>query len=145
MDVRLLNRSMTEWTKLLSVQVNETTDLTGESRIPTVWIRPDQSNVMLKIEYGIDTNQSYTYNVTQKVNAGNWIKLKISQMNGRQEIEVDYELFYNKTNSIPKTWTSLSLVTGTTNGEVNTSTFVQYRNFEINTCKSTGKNMTHII
>ena len=143
MDVRLLNRSMTEWTKLLSVQVNETTDLKGESRIPTVWIRPDQSNFMLKIEYGIDTNQSYTYNVTQKVNAGNWIKLKISQMNGRQEIEVDYELFYNKTNSIPKTWTSLSLVTGTTNGEVNISTFVQYRNFEINTCKSTGKNMRY--
>ena len=138
-DLKLPKRSMTEWRQIFGVQVNETTDLTGGSRIPTVWIRPDQSNIMLMLAYNINTNQSNTYNITKKVNAGNWINLKISQMNGRQEIKVDYELVYNNTNSVPKTWTSLSLVTGNAGKKENSSTSVHYRNFEIDTCKTKGE------
>ena len=138
-DLKLPNRSVTEWSNAFSVQVIETTDLTGGSRIPTVWIRPDQSNIMLMLAYSINTNQSYTYNITKKVNAGNWINLKISQMNGRQEVKVDYELVYNKTNPVPKTWTSLSLVTGNAGKTESISTSVHYRNFEIDTCKTKGE------
>ena len=138
-DLKLPERSMTEWRKIFGVQVNETTDLTGGSRIPTVWIRPDQSNIMLMLAYSINTNQSYTYNITKKVNAGNWMNLKISQVSGVYEIKVDYKLVYDKNNSMPKTWRNVKLLTGTTNGKENISTIVHYRNFKINTCKAKGK------
>ena len=140
-DLNLPNRSMTEWTRVFSAEVSETTDLTGGSRIPTVWIRPDQSSFMLMIAYIINTNQSYVYNITKAVDAGNWINLKISQTNGIQEIKIDYELVYNKANTVSKTWTRMNLVTGNTNGNENLSTNVHYRNFEINTCKTKGKNI----
>ena len=143
-DLKLTNRSTSEWTKVFSVQVLETTDLTGESRIPDVWIRPDQSSFMLMIAYNINTNQSYVYNITKAVDAGNWINLKISQTNGIQEIKIDYELVYNKANTVSKTWTRMNLVTGNTNGNENLSTNLHYRNFEINTCKTKGTNIKQL-
>ena len=140
-DLKLPNRSVTEWTNVFSIQVIETTDLTGGSLIPAIWVRPDQSHLMLMITYKIGTNQSYSYNTTTKLNAGNWINFKISQVNGVQEIKVDYNLVYNKTNSVPKSWTNINLVTGNIDGKENISTTVHYRNFEINTCKLKSKNM----
>ena len=104
-----------------------------------VSVRPDQSKLMLKLAYKIDTSQSYEHSIRKKVNAGNWINLKISQMNGRHEIKVDYELVYNKTNPVPKTWTSLSLVTGNAGKTESILTSVHYRNFEIDTCKTKGE------
>ena len=92
------------------------------------------------IDYKKDTSHSYKYNITTKVNVGNWLNLGISQMSGVFEIKVDYKLVYNKTNSVSKTWTSVNLVTGNTNGKEDNSTAVRYRNFKINTCKTKGKN-----
>ena len=132
--MKLPNRSQTKWTNVFNVQVNETTDLKGDSIIPAVWVRPDQSNFMLMIAY-----KNYTYNITTKVHEGNWINLKISQANGVQTIKLDYELVHNKTNSVPKTWSNVNLVTGNTNGMEKLSTVVHYRNFEIKTCKTKGK------
>ena len=139
-DVKVPNRSTTKWRKICSLYVDKNTGQLNQ-RILAVSIRPYQSSIILMIAYDMRTNQRHTYNVTKKVSADNWINLKISQMNGRQEIKVDYELVYSKTNSVPKTWTSLNLVTGTTNGGENISASVQYRNFEINTCKTKGKSI----
>ena len=139
-DLKLPNRSTTEWENIFSVQVLETNDLTGGSRIPTVWVRPDKSNFMIMIAYNINTSQSNVYNITKKVNMGSWISLKISQTSDTQEIKIDYKTVYNKTSSVSKTWTLMNLVTGNTDGKENLSANVQYRNFEINTCEPKGKN-----
>ena len=106
--------------------------------MPSVWIRPDQSSFMLMITYGFETNKSYTHNVTNKVSVGNWVNLKISQMNGIQEIKVDYKLVHRKANYLPKSWTNVNVIMGNT-GIGNLSTVVHYRNFEISTCKTKGK------
>ena len=89
------------------------------------------------IAYNIGSSQNYTYNLSKKVIADNWINLKISQMNGSYEIKVDYELVYNKPNF--GKWKDVSLVTGNTYGKENILAIVHYRNFEINTCKPNGK------
>ena len=138
-DLKVPSRSMAKWRKIFSVQVNETTHLKGDSSIPSVWIRPDQSNIMLMIAYNIKTSQSFKYNITKKVNAGNWVNLQINQMSGVYEIKVDYELVYSKTMFVPKTWKNVNLVTGDINGKANISTVVHYRNFKIDTCKRRGK------
>ena len=129
---------MTEWIKFFSLKVIETNDLTGRSRIPSLSIRADQSFLKLMIAQNLSKNQSYTYNLTKEVNAGNWINLKISQISGVQEVKLDYKLVYNKTNSVPKTWTNVNLVTGNTTVKEKISTFVQYRNFKIASCKTKG-------
>ena len=138
-DIKLPNRSIPKWKKVFSIQVNETVDFNGNSSIPTVWIRPDQSNIMLMIAYNTNNSQSYEYNITKKVNAGNWINLKLSQKSGLYEIMVDYKLVYNKTKFVPETWTTVNLVTGDINIKDNNSTIVHYRNFNFNTCKRRGK------
>ena len=120
------------------MKVIETNDLTGRSRIPSLSIRADQSFLKLMIVQKFSKNQSYTYNLTKEVNAGNWINLKISQISGVQEVKLDYKLVYNKTNSVPKTWTNVNLVTGNTTVKEKISTFVQYRNFKIASCKTKG-------
>ena len=128
---------MREWRNIFNVQVIETT--TGGPRVPTVWIRPDQSSLMVMIDYN-NTNQ--IYNVTMKANPNNWINLKVSQLNGVQEIKVDYKLVFNTTNSVSKTWARVNLVTGNTSGKENIFANVHYRNFEINTYKTKGKNIS---
>ena len=105
-----------------------------------VSLRPSQSNVELLISYDFNTTQSYKYNITQKVNAGNWINLKISQVNRLYEIKIDYTLVYVKTNFGPNVWTNVNLVTGNTYGKGFFSMNVHYRNFKINTCRTRGKN-----
>ena len=96
------------------------------------------------IAYNADSSQTYKHNITKKVNAANWINLKISRLSGVYEIKVDYKLVYNKTNSLPTTWTNVNLVTGHTKGKENISTIVHYRDFKVNTvdniCKTKGKN-----
>ena len=138
-DLNLPNRSTTEWKNIFSLYVDKNTGH-PDQHILAVSVRPDQSNIMLMIAYEMSINQKLTYSITKKVNAGNWINLKISQMSGMYEIKVDYKLVYNKTNSVSKTWTSVNLVTGNTNGKEDNSTAVRYRNFKINTCKTKGKN-----
>ena len=109
-DLNLPNRSTTEWGNMLSLYVDKNTGQ-QDQHILAVSIRPGQSNVMLMINYDMSTNQKLTYSITKKVNAGNWINLKISQMSGVYEIKVDYKLVYNKTNFAPTTWTNVKLVT----------------------------------
>lgn len=138
-DLKLPNRSMTNLTNIFNAQVNETTDLTGGSYIPTVSIRSDQSNVTFMITNNDDTEQNYTHIITKKLDVDNWINLKINQLNGVQEIKIDYELVYNKTNHVPKTWKNVNLVTENNMENKNNSTFVLYRNFDIYTRKTKGK------
>ena len=135
-DLKLPSRSTKEWSKLFSLHNNGGTNPTTASHISAAWIRPDQSSVMLMIAYNIDNNLNYTYNVTTKLNVGNWINLKISQLSGIYAIKVDYKLVYNKTNSFPKPWANVKLVTGNTNGNFLATS--HYRNFEIDTCPKKG-------
>ena len=135
-DLKFPNRSTTELRNFFSLHVNKKTEQLDQP-ILAVSVRPDQSNVMLMIAYNISSSQSYNYNLTKKVNAGNWINLKISQMSGSYEIKVDYELVYTKPNF--GKWKDVSLVTGNTYGTENILAIVHYRNFEINTCKPNGK------
>ena len=79
--------------------------------------------------------------MTTKINADNWINLKINQISRVYEIFVNYKLVYN-TRSVPKTWANLDLVMGNTNGssiKEKRLAIVQYRNFEIKTCSVQGK------
>ena len=109
--------------------------------MPSVWIRPDQSSFMLMITYGFESNKNYTYNLTKKVSVGNWVNLKISQMNAVREIKIDYKLVYSKANYLPKSWINVNVIMGNT-GIENLSTVVHYRNFEISTCKTKGEFFT---
>ena len=111
-----------------------------DQRMLAVSSRPNQSNVGLMITYDFNTTQSYMYNKTQKVNAGNWINLKVSQVNRLYEIKIDYTLVYVKTNFVPSVWTNVNLVTENTYGKEFVSMNVHYRNFKINTCRTRGKN-----
>ena len=122
------SRSETEWRKVFSVQANGITDW----YIPTVWIRPNQLSVMF-------SHNSFKNFTVKNYNEDNWVNLKISQINGEQKVKVDYKLVYKKTNSLSKTWTNVNLVTGNTYGKKNASTKTQYRNFDINTCKTKGE------
>ena len=134
-DLKLPSRSIAERRKILSVKgIN---DVNKDSIIPVVWIRPYQSNFMLMVAY--NANQTYMYNITKAVNLGNWINLKMSQIAGKQKIKVDNKLVHEKTNSVLKPWTNVSLVTGNFGEQENVSTIVHYRNFEISTCKKQGK------
>ena len=137
-DLKLPSRSITEWRNIFGLYVSTNTEQLQP--LLAVSIRPDQSNVTLKITYNVDTYQTYTYNVTKKLNAGNWINLKISQNAGIYKINVDYELVHNKTNFVPKIQKNVYLVTGNTSGKEGISIIVYYRNFKINTCKARGKN-----
>ena len=137
-DLKLPNRSTTEWRNIFSLY-NEPNTL--DKRILAVSIRPGQSNLMMKIANDMFTSQTYDYKVTKKVNAGNWISLKISQMKGVYEIEVDYKIVYSITNVAPKTWTKVYLITGNTNFNEKVLTTIHYRNFKINTCRTKSKKL----
>ena len=148
-DLKLPNQSATEWRNILSLYDDEEIGLL-DKLILAVSIRPGQSNFMLKIAYKLNekyfnsikyTFQSFEYDITKEVSAGNWINLKISQMSGVYEIKVDYKLVYNKTNFKPTTWTYVNLVTGNTNVKENVLSTTQYRNFKINSCKTKSKKL----
>ena len=137
-DLKLPNQSTTEWRQIFSLQVNGTNDPTAGSRISEVWIQSGPSSIMLMIAYDTDSNPNNTYNITTKLEVGNWINLKISQISEVYEIWVDYKLTYNKTISTPKPWTNVKLVTDSNYGTKNVSAVVHYRNFELNTCPKKG-------
>ena len=139
-DLKLPNQSTTEWRNIFSLYNGANTGQ-PDQHILAVSIRPGQSNVMLKIAYDMSTSQKHTYDMTKKLNAGNWINLKISQMSGVYEIKVDYKLVYNKTNFVPTKWTNVKLITGKTSGKENISIAALYRNFKINTCKTKSKKL----
>ena len=137
-DLKSPNQSATELQKLFSLQsVKATTNLTVGPSIVEVWGQRNKSNLMIMISFNTDTNQSHSYNFTRKVNAANWINLRISQISGGQEVKVDYKLVYRQTKSVSKTWTNVNLVTE------NTTTFIQYRKLKINTCKTKGKTIKY--
>ena len=137
-DLKLPNRSTTEWRNIFSLY-NETYTL--DQSILAVSIRPGQSNLMMKIANYMFTSQTYHYKVTKKVNAGNWISLKISQMKGVYEIKVDYKIVYSITNVAPKTWKKVYLITGNANIKEKVLTTIHYRNFKISTCKTKSKKL----
>ena len=141
-DLKLPNRSTTEWRSIFSLYVDKNNSInTGQldQRMLAVSIRPDQSNVIVVITYDIGTNLKYMYNTTKKVNEGNWISLKISQTGGLYEIKVDYELVYHKDKFLPKPWTNVKLVSGVSHDKKNIPTIVHYRDFNIKTYKTKGK------
>ena len=132
------NRSTTEWENIFGLYVDKSTGQLDQ-RVLAVSIRPDQSSVKLMIAYEVDTSQNYVYNITKKVNKGNWINLKISQMSGVYKIKLDSELVYNKNVLVPKVRTNVNLLTKKTNGMDNISTMVYFRSFKIKTCERRGK------
>ena len=133
-DLKLPNRSKTEWKTIFSLYADKKTGQL-EHRVLAVSIRPDQSNVMLMIAYEVDASKIYGYNTTKKINPGNWINLKISQMSGVYKIKLDNELVYNKNVSAQKV-RNVHLLT---NGKNSISVKVYYRSFKIKTCKKRGK------
>ena len=143
-DLKLPNRSTTEWRNIFSLYVNT---ITGQpdQRILAVFVRLDYSNVVLMISYNTNTSQSDKYNLTKKVDAGNWINLKINQKREVYEIMVDYKLVYSKTEFVPKAWTNMNLVTGDIIGKDNISTIIHYRKFKINSCKTRGNSINFLI
>ena len=141
-DLKLPNRSITKWRNVFSLIFYDTTAYL-EHRILAVSIRPGQSNVELKIAndmfakpVGVNT---VTNTVTKKVNADNWINLKMSQMGGLYEIKVDYKVVYNKTNAVSEAWPNVRIVTGNTDVKEHFMFDVYYRNFKINSCKTKSK------
>ena len=134
-DLKLTNQSTTKWRKVFSLQNDGSSNLPHGSRIPAVWVRPDQSNVMLMVAYSIKTNPTFTFNITTKFNTGNWINLKISQINGIYEVKVDYRPVYRVSSSIYNTWNKVNLAIGDTYGTLHLSAVGYYRNFDIITCK----------
>ena len=139
-DLKLPNRSTTERRNIFSVHDNNNT-AHAEQRILEASMRLHQSNFMLMIAYNIDTSQRYKFNITKKVNIGNWINIKISQINKVYETRLDYNLVYNRTNFVPKEWTSVNVLVGkAANAKENISTIVNYRNFKLKTCKTKGTN-----
>ena len=148
-DLKLPNRSTAGWINVLdldklsnfekSYRKNMKNTRQLDQRILAVSIRSDQSKSMLRTATGFATQ--FVYDITKKVNAGNWINLKISQISGLYEIRIDYKLVYNETNFAPKTWTNVNLVTGRTHDKENVMTIAQYRNFKVNTCETKSKKL----
>ena len=139
-DLKLPNRSTTEWKNIFSLYVDKNTGQ-PDQHILAVSIRRVQSNIMLMINYDMSTNQRLTYNITNKVNVDNWINLKISQMSGLYETKVDHKVVYNRAYFAPTTWTNVKLAMGNTNFKENVLTIAQYRYFKINTCKIKSKKL----
>ena len=136
-DLKLPHQQSTKWSNIFSLQVDGSTDFSTGSRLPAVWVRPNQSEVMVMVAYNLGTNPNHTYNITTKFNTGNWINLKISQMNKVYEINIDYIQVYNTTNNMLKKWENVNIVMGNTYATKYISAFGYYRNFDIitNRCK----------
>ena len=146
-DLKLPNRSTTEWRNIFVLYDDKSTGQLDQHSL-AVSITSDQSRVTLLIVYRIHTSKISKYKIRKKVNSNNWINLNLSQMKGVYEIKVDYKLVYNKSNLqkfAPTSRTNVKLVTGKVSGkpsgEENISIIVQYRNFKINTCKTTSKKL----
>ena len=144
-DLKLPNRSTTEWSRVLNLQFDGsyTEDVPS---IPTVWIKSDKSDaIKLKtcqsfIDPDCKNNKNnYFIGTTKEVNADNWLNLKISQMSGIYEIKLDYKTVHKITKFVSKKSTNVNLLIGNTSGKESISTIVNYRNFKINTCKRKGK------
>ena len=133
-DLKLSDQYTTKWSNILSLQAKGSAGLAAKFHIPAVWIRPNQTNVMLMVAYNLDTNPHYAVNITTRFNTGNWINLQMTQINGVFEIKVDYKKVYSIANSMPKKWRNVDLVTGNTNGTRYVLPIGYYRNFDIITC-----------
>ena len=134
------NQSTTEWRNIFGLYHYK--KITQQYKLLlAVSVKTDQSKVTLKIDYRWDISKSYKHKITKKVNTNNWINLKISQMNGRYEIKVDYKLVYSKVIPVPMTSVDFKLITGKPGAKENISNIGHYRNFKINTCKITSKKL----
>ena len=152
-DFKLTNQFTKKWNNLFSLQSGpwtsqnhgfvdfESADQTSGSYIPAVWVQTDKSSVMIMISYNINNNSNFIYNVTTKFGIGNWINLRIGQINGLYAIKVDYKQVYKVTNSLTKKWRDVNLVMGNTYGAKYISAIGHYRNFNIMTCAQTRKIM----
>ena len=137
-DLKLPAQSTALWKNVFGIQVEGIeNDLPG-SRIPSVWIRKDLVDVMLRVDYvTVDF-----YHVATKFNTGNWINLKISQTGGICSIKVDSQLVHQEINSSPKIWTNVKIVMGNVYGQDDFSPADgEYRNFEINNFPLTSKSL----
>ena len=114
-------------------------DQSAGSRIPEVSFRQNQSDIMLRVTYDLNTYPTFTHDITHTFSTGNWINLQISQINGVYEIKVDYKQVYNTTINTPKKWRNVNLLMGNTYGTEYVSTVGHYRHFSIITCPQIGK------
>ena len=157
-DLKLTNQSTAQWINILRLQNFSlksenhrefwSADPTAKSRVLSVWVRPDQTNVMLMVASRFTQNSNLTFNITTKFNTGNWINLQMSLIHGVYEIKVDYKQVYNisyiSTNSVLRKRRIINLVMGNNNGTRNISAIGYYRNFDIISCQSKIKKLLNL-
>ena len=100
------------------------------SRMPAIWIGTGGLN---HITCALGGNWNYNFNsYGTKYNTGNWVNLKISQINGLYEVKIDGKLIHTANNAKTQTWQNVKVVIGNTYGNhAFQSSAGQYRNFEI--------------
>ena len=115
--------------------IQGTNDGEPGSRLPALWSMGSSEDKMdIMILYGSDSTYDFMpFIPEEKLNTGDWINLKISQINATYQIEIDHKLAYAysyypnpQINTHPIRWTNVEVVTGLylpVNGS--------YRNFEI--------------
>ena len=104
------------------------------SRIPAFWIGEGGFN---HITCALDQNTGiYSFNVDdseKRFNTGDWVNVKLSQINGVFEYKVNGEIVHTAINSDPQTWTNVKVVMGNRFGYHDRKIALgQYRNFKIN-------------
>merc|ERR1712048_852419 len=106
------------------------------SRIPALWIGEGGINhITCALDTGIGYQNSgiYAFNVydpEKKFNTGDWVNVKLSQINGVFEYKVNGEIVHTAINSDPQTWTNVKVVMGNRyGGDYIKIALGQYRKF----------------
>ena len=137
-DLKLPSQPTPYWLNVFGVQVWSAIYGTPGAFIPAVWILKNQKEIYLHICNAVVDNHNYCFNTQTKWNTGNWINLKLSQINGIYEIRVDNKLQHKVTNTQPRTWNNVSVVIGNSyaskKGKYKPAVG-EYQNFELDPCE----------
>ena len=117
----------------LRPRIKGTTDGQFGARIPALWIGEGGFN---HITCALGSNANYHFNIDesdQKYNTGNWVNVKLSQINGVYEYKINGNVLHTAVNSNPQTWNNVKVVIGNTYDHVACKHAVvgEYRKFQI--------------
>ena len=102
------------------------------SRIPALWIGEGGFN---HITCALNQLWNYNFNILdekEKFNTGNWINVRVSQINGVYEYKVDGKVLHTAVNSNPHTWKNVKVIMGNRYGKASVKTALgEYRNFRV--------------
>ena len=102
------------------------------ARIPALWIGEGGFN---HITCALSNNWNHYFNLQQaeqKFNTGDWVNVRVSQINDVYQYRVNGKVLHTATNSNPQTWKNVKVIMGNRYGNGAFKTALgEYRNFKV--------------